>query len=1148
VIASLPSPALAETSAEFRLEGPGPATISGSQGKQIGILLPFGEGGPEYPCEPPPFTTQSPKGEQVGEATLFSSFTSEGEESGVCYLEGKAVPLEMNGCQFTFQPGEPVNPTWSSGTISLGPEGCGPIRTESILYCKVGLTPNSWEQQVVQYQDVGSGPEETIQVLAELLDLSAKLEGPYWCAQSYKGNWTISWELSAEDEQFKPRGLAVIDPEAGGAPGVTTEAASAVKAASATLNATINPKGLSTTYQFEYGTTTEYGSTAPVNPTFAGAGSKDVSVAQPLGGLAEETLYHYRVVAENSAGTSYGEDRTFATLRLPEAATEGTSELRAYGARLNGTVNPQGSETTYRFQYGTRESYGETTGSASAGSGTSSVGVVGFTCCVLEPETTYHYRLVTESQAGTAYGEDETFTTEAAPKTSFTSPTPSYTGGEKPPIEFASSKSGSTFQCSLDEAQWQACESPYELPKGLGPEDWHHFKVYATDAQGNQDRTPAEWTFKLSAYPAAPSTSKLVYPEEGKKTASYYTLKAEWGTPPKEGGGVSGVSFQVQLPGWDTFKQVPADCVIDDKGNQVSWPLATSASPGHTEPVFLKVKGCPPFEEAGYPETDIKFRAVFDGGPNAAGASEPVATEFIDYYNEKRASTDASETIGPGSLDLLTGDYTISRTDVSIPVPGTEANLEFSRIYDSTIENNLPGYSFVLGGWWQPSTPVEAEYEGEAWTSLKERVIPYRPAVHEKECWNEEGETTSCGEGCPPEYCEEWLAEEEQPEERWMELLDNEGSGIPFEISGTGESATYIAPDYAKELKLTREDSEHIVLADPDGTHTTFTLKGGREYLPKEVSFQATPHSVRMVYEPVGNYEKRRLMREIAPAPEGVTCGDWTSIETPGCRTLAFEYQPSSKWGGEGWSDFVNLASIRYYNASGNKETSQKVAEYNYDSELDLIEEWDPRLPKLKEQYAYREGSFSNLMTSLRPAGEEPWELDYYIHQNVNGEWERPLKSVSRASLLESDPTATTTIAYEVPVSGEGAPYEMSAAAVAGWGQSDLPVDATAIFPPNHVPGSYPPSDYSGATVHYMDPDGYEINTASPAPPGVEGDSITTSETDTHGNVVRELSARNRLAALEAEDPVVRSQELDTHSAYSTDGTELLESWGRCTR
>jgi RHS repeat-associated protein len=732
------------------------------------------------------------------------------------------------------------------------------------------------------------------------------------------------------------------------------------------------------------------------------------------------------------------------------------------------------------------------------------------------------------------------------PQTTITSAQPSYTSHEEPPIEFTSDEAGSAFKCSLDDPKEEpktTCTSPYKLPEHLAP-GWHTFVVAATDSEGHTDPTPTKWTFNTDIYPPAPSTSKLVYPEDGKKTASYYTLKAEWGAAP-EGGGVTGVTFQMELPKWDVFKDVPEECTIDGEGQPASWPLPVTSNPGHSEPVFLKVKGCAPFAGVGYLEEQIKFRAVFDGGKNAAGASEPATTEFIRVYNTSRITTDATESVGPATLDLLTGDITISRTDVSIPVPGSEANLEFTRVYDSTIGNNLPGYSTVLGGWWQPSAPVEQEYEGEAWVRLKEQVIPATPAVFEKECWNKEGETVACGAGCPPDSCEEWEAEEAQPEERWMELFDNEGGSIPFEISGS----SYISPDYAKELKLTREDSEHIVLSDPNGTHTTFTMKSSREYLPGAVSFQASPTSERMVYEPVGHYEGLRLMRIIGPTPAGVeNCGDWTSIETKGCRTLKLEYLPKNKWAQshEAYPEWeVALASIRYYDATGEKEKPhyQVVAEYNYGPYLELTEEWDPRLPNLKEKYGYKVLG-SGRLTSLTPPGESPWEFEYeYKSGCCTGE--ARLKKVSRASLVESAPTATTTIAYEVPLSGEDAPYDMSPESVAEWGQTDFPVDTTAIFPPNHVPGEYPPSDYSGATIHYMDPEGHEVNTASPSPPGVEGATITTTETDVKGNVVRELSPQNRLTALAAgKESVARSHELDSHSTYSVDGTEMLESWG----
>ena len=732
------------------------------------------------------------------------------------------------------------------------------------------------------------------------------------------------------------------------------------------------------------------------------------------------------------------------------------------------------------------------------------------------------------------------------PDTTITSPTPTYTSHEEPAIGFSSSEPGVSFKCSLDDLEDQpktACASPYALPEHLSS-GWHTFVVAAVSEAGVMDPTPAAWTFNTGSYPTLSESSagKLVYPEDGKKTTSYYTLKAEWGEAP-EGGGVTGVTFQMELPKSEVFEDVPEECTLDGEGHQASWPLPVTSSPGHSDPVFLDAKGCAQFEGVGGLEESVKFRAVFDGGKNAAGASEAASTELIRVYNTSRITTDAAESVGPATLDLLTGDITISRTDVSIPVPGTEANLEFTRTYDSTIENNLTGFSTVLGSWWQPSAPVEAEYEGEAWARLKEQVIPATPAVSEKECWNEEGEIVSCGAECNPEFCEEWIVQEAQPEQRWMELFDNEGGSIPFEISGE----TYVSPDYAKELKLTREDSEHVVLSDPNGTHTTFTQNGSgsREYLPGVVSFQASPSSQRLIYENVGHNEGLRLMRIVAPAPEGVTCGDWTSLETAGCRTLRLEYLPKNEWAAshEAYNEWeVALASIRYYNASGSKETSQVVAKYNYGGYLELTEEWDPRLPNLKEKYGYKVVS-SGRLTSLTPPGEEPWEFEYeYKTGCCTGE--SRLKSVSRASLLQSEPTATTTVAYDVPLSGEGAPYDMSPESVAEWGQMDFPVDATAIFPPNHEPGEYPPSDYSGATVHYMDPDGHEVNTASPSVPGVEGDSIATSETDVHGNVVRALGAQARLDALEAEDPATRSHELDSHSIYNEDGTRMLESWG----
>jgi len=927
------------------------------------------------------------------------------------------------------------------------------------------------------------------------------------------------------------------------APIVTTEAASSVTETGATLKGQVNPHGYATTYQFEYGTTTSYGTKVPLTAESVGSGKVNVAVSKTISGLKGNTLYHYRVSATNVYGTSLGLDKTFTTPKLPTATTETPLYIGVTEAIIRGSVNPNGSSTTYQFEYGPTTSYGQKqpVSPGSAGSGTTLVNffpeLKGLT-----QGATYHYRVVATNAAGTVPGSDKVFTTLNPPETTITSATPTYTNREESSVEFKSNQAGSTFKCGVDEATpTKPCTSPYVLPEHL-EDGWHSFVVAATNSGGTADATPAKWTFNTGSYPTIEDPkepeaffAKLASPEDGKMTGSYFKLKAEWGGKEPVGGGVSAVTFQMQLPKWEVFKAVPTKCVTDKKGNAVAWPLIATGNPGHTEPIFLKVKGCAPFVEAGYPESEIKFRAVFDGGKSAAGASKPAATVFGRIYNGTRIITDAMESVGPASVDLVTGAATVSRTDVSIPVPGTEANLEFARTYNSSYPIGERGF----GGQWQASQPMEAEYEGEAWTQLIEQVIPYSPPVFNEECWMEEG----------VKECEKWEEEEAQPEERWMELVSNEGSAITFEIVKEGVTERYVSPEYAKELMLAREDSEHIVLSDPSGTHTSFVLNESREYLPKTISFQATPTSARMVYNKT-ELEGLRLARIIAPSQVGITCGDWTSIETAGCRTLSLEYLPDKEWTKKvlrPWEE--KLASIRYYNPTGQTATSQVVAKYKYDEELRLLEEWDPRLPEQVEKYTYqkyyyKEAFAQDLLKTITPPGQAPWELGYKTGAVNSGEPSK-LTSVSRASLVESKPTATTTIAYEVPVSGSGAPYDLSSGEVAKWGQTDLPVTATAIFPPSEVPGSEPPSDYSQATVFYMDAEGYEVNTASPSPPGVEGSSISTSESDEHGNVVRTLSAQNRLLALAAgSGSVARSQQLDTQSTYSSDGTKMLESLG----
>lgn len=106
------------------------------------------------------------------------------------------------------------------------------------------------------------------------------------------------------------------------APAAVTTAASNVTATTATLNGTVSPNNTDTTYSFQYGTTTDYGTQTPAQGPVQG--NADKPAAADVTGLAPSTTYHYRLVAVNVDGTVNGADMTFTT---PAAGAPTTSAL-----------------------------------------------------------------------------------------------------------------------------------------------------------------------------------------------------------------------------------------------------------------------------------------------------------------------------------------------------------------------------------------------------------------------------------------------------------------------------------------------------------------------------------------------------------------------------------------------------------------------------------------------------------------------------------------------------------------------------------------------------------------------------------------------------------------------------------------------------
>jgi Glycine rich protein len=202
----------------------------------------------------------------------------------------------------------------------------------------------------------------------------------------------------------------------GSPPTAVTGAASELTQTSATLNATVNPNGGEVSEcRLEYGATTSYGASATCTPA-PGSGTSPVPVSAPAVGLSANSTYHFRVVASNAGGTSFGADETLKTPpNSPMVVTQEASEVTLTGATLNATVNPNGAEVNEcEFEYGTTTSYGSSAAcTPSPGSGTSPV-AVSAQIGGLSENTVYHFRVLARNVSGTNYGADKTLRTPAA--------------------------------------------------------------------------------------------------------------------------------------------------------------------------------------------------------------------------------------------------------------------------------------------------------------------------------------------------------------------------------------------------------------------------------------------------------------------------------------------------------------------------------------------------------------------------------------------------------------------------------------------------------------------------------------------------------------------------------------------------------------
>jgi YD repeat-containing protein len=627
-----------------------------------------------------------------------------------------------------------------------------------------------------------------------------------------------------------------------------------------------------------------------------------------------------------------------------------------------------------------------------------------------------------------------------------------------------------------DPDQYVAAGTNPTVTPGWG---WHDLVVRSTDAAGNLS--------SARHYLFGQGSGGFVAPDDNARTTGTLEVDVQTSTS------YDGIAIRWRESEAQSWQSVPhQDVTFASSGQPIgSWPVATSGgSPAREYPDLVwDVEGTT--GKDGPVQTRIAF---YQGSNQTSSLPDAYARELV-VDRDAFGAAYASVPVGPGNVNLLTGNLTVTAADVALP------GGMVSRVFQSRDP-------IASGGVFGPG-----------WTSTSVLAAPYRSLT-------DQGDT--------------------------VVVREIDGGLVAFRHQSDG---AYVAEDGSDDLILTLCTTGSACRIDAPNRYELSLLDfvsygfempaGGAEYLLTDVDTATLAGASSTVWEVVGG--NARATRVVASPPAGVDCS-MSPATTRGCVSLAFDYATTTTATGTAeaqWGDYAGrLRSVRYdawdpaASGGAGAMVDLEVARYLYDSTGRLRAAWDPRIsPALKVRYSY---DTDGHLATVTPPGEEPWTFAY---QPLSGEpaGTGRLRTVSRPSLPSG--TATTTLVYGIPLTtATGGPYEMTGAEVARWGQQDLPVDATAVYPPDQLPSGSPPSSYERATVYYTNTDGQLVNIAQP------GGYIATAEHDDIGNVIRELTPANRKRALDTgsttAEEAAAAIERDTHHVYDADGILPLDSYG----
>ncbi len=234
-----------------------------------------------------------------GKILLGGSFTQVGGEIRFCVAR-----VNANGAvDVGFDPGSGVNDGTAVLALALQTDGkvlLGGDFSNVSDTTRHKLARLNTDGSLDTTFDPGTGPDSTVRALALQSDGQLMIGGDFY-------------NVSGVPRPYVAR---VYTHAPGAMPNATTGGTDSLTATSATLRGTVNPQGNATTAFFQYGATTAYGTNTGAQNV--GSGTTATAFSTAVSGLASGTVYHYRVVATNSSGTTYGADGTFTTLTVAQ--------------------------------------------------------------------------------------------------------------------------------------------------------------------------------------------------------------------------------------------------------------------------------------------------------------------------------------------------------------------------------------------------------------------------------------------------------------------------------------------------------------------------------------------------------------------------------------------------------------------------------------------------------------------------------------------------------------------------------------------------------------------------------------------------------------------------------------------------------------